>query len=341
MYWNVSSSLTVLSCFLLITTGTTNAFMAPSVGSFVSAASAITSSLPQKSTSLSLIPSSTLPSGVEFSDVVFPTYLGAAFVYLSYQMDRDSNYAKNLWALLLDDPPSALRKVAMVAGMGLVSVPVVAGIHALACTLVGGHTTSIGSISTPPPPAAAAAAAITSTGTSIPLSHVALPVSLGLAAAYVAYQVDQDSEIVVKLWYKLWFKYFAKTEWTEPSSVVVAPTTTTSILMEDETVDTPMVLVTEQVETTAVPASTTSTSTTTTSATTTTSSTAATPKKKVVVRVLQSLYAPWLEMIWTDDENSKRRKAAKFMQVLYLPWLPMFLPKKKEEEKNQEQAIES
>jgi hypothetical protein len=314
MYWNVSSSLTAFLCFLLITTGTTDAFVAPSGGSSASAASAVSSSLPQKPTALSLIPPSTLPSDVEFIDVVVPTYLGAAFAYLSYQMDRDSNYAKNLGALLQDDPPSALRKVAMVAGKVLVSVPVVAGIHALACTLVGVDTTSISSSITP-------ASAITT----IPLSHVAVPVSLGLATAYVSYRIDQDSEFVVKLWYK----YFAKTEWTEPSSVVVAPTTTTSILMEEETVDTPMVLVTEQAEATAVP----------TSSSTSTTSTAATPKKKVV-KVLQSLYAPWLEMIWTEDENSKRRKAAKIVQVLYLPWLPMFLPKK-EEEKNQEQPIEA
>jgi hypothetical protein len=53
-------------------------------------------------------------------------------------------------------------------------------------------------------------------------------------------------------------------------------------------------------------------------------------KVQKALRVMQSLYFPWLPM-FVPPVGSKRYKAIKFAQALYLPWLPMFLPPKKQE----------
>eukprot|EP00980_Cylindrotheca_fusiformis_P000886 scaffold233_cov81-Cylindrotheca_fusiformis.AAC.6 len=275
-------------------------------------------------TALNALPIFSGVPNVQFADVVAPTYLGSAMAYLSYQMHQNPDYARNLIISLENDPKMALRKVAIVACIGLVSVPVVAGIHTLACSLAGVGATAVDGTTM-------ASVDIASTETAIPPSEVVFPISFALATAFISYQVDRDSDYVVNLWNKLksaqtrYSMEFADV--TEMRSVLspIVPTEHGNIM------DTPVVLASEQivekdktVEVTVV------------EKTYIDQEQKTTPREKVA-KAVKTLF-------WSEDENSKRRKVTKFVGVLYFPWLPMFLPRNKKggaDPKQQTPAMES
>lgn len=319
MQWNLCSiSFVASSCFLLLTiaadtaeafvsktTTTTTTTNAPVLSFPTSAASASQvfpplRMLPMES---SLILSSNSDTSLQFTDVVLPTYLGIAFAYVSYQIDRDSDYAKNLIQSLKEDD-KALGKVAMVAAMALVSVPIVAGIHTLACSLIGIDATATSTATIPLPGI---------TASSIPLSQVVVPIVIGLASVYLSYQVDQDSEYVVKLWNK--YINNEKEEAVVGTWSAASTTTTTT----KDVADTPAVAVVAAADQEEEGQVTTTTKT-----------------KEKVSKVAKTAYAPWLEMLVPKDENSKRRKVAQFVGFLYLPWLPMFLPNNKSKQEQED-----
>ncbi|KAL3937875.1 MAG: hypothetical protein SGBAC_007108, partial [Bacillariaceae sp.] len=167
---------------------------------------------------------------ISFSEVLLPTYLGAAFAVLSYQMDQDNQFMVQWVKDAKSNPKGAAIQIATVAGLGLVTIPPVAALHTMATIGKLGATTSATATSTTSANAStkglfasfqtkAAPVAVTKTTTATTkvlaatktttavaataggvaaMSSVAVPISLGLATAFVSYQVDKDPDYAVK-----------------------------------------------------------------------------------------------------------------------------------------------
>ncbi|CAJ1954867.1 unnamed protein product [Cylindrotheca closterium] len=325
-------------------------------------------------------------SMVSFSQVLLPTYLGAAFAALSYKIDQDPQFMVEWVKEARQNPKTAVEQITMVASFGLVTIPPFAALHTMATAGKVATTTAAGTaagtaalaktttatkaVTTAKVAAAtkttAVAAAAATGGATIAIPTIAVPISFALATAYVSYEMDKDPDFAVKkleafveLWHtKVVQREVSATSTTRSSTSTSTSATSTSITPSNPVAtsgtlavgSTPVVATSgtlavgstasaavmrdDKVAITTAAAATVNKAEPVIVAVPTTTI-AATPvdeeptKVQKALRVLQSLYFPWLPM-FVPPAGSRRHKAVKFAQALYFPWLPMFMPPKKQ-----------